>query len=359
VGGTQVAYVVLPWVAWWDASTNCTEPDAPTIPQVASPSTLASDAGAQLVSPLSQAQIATIVDPSLNGWFALNGAEINDNGCAPLGNGLDNATLGSAAYVLQRAFNNAGVIETDPNAPKCAAAVDLVPTFVVPSAVNQGDVVEFDGSKTDSTLIVPNAGYAWDFGDGTTATGPSVVHSYATGGTYSVKLTVTDRGGNVRSLTQTIVVLGADGLPVPPATTPTGTGPGGGTPGTGAPGGGQTNSPALQVRLQLLPQGLRSVLRLGVAVQVRSNQAANGITRVSISRATARRAHIKAGRGPSVVIGVGTVSGIKDGTVTLHLRLSRVMRTKLKHLRHLTLTVRLALVAAGGHHLAIVAAGRY
>jgi hypothetical protein len=261
---------------------------------------------------------------------------------------------------LQREFNNAGVIESEPNTYfGCAPNVLLAPTFVVPSDVNQGDVVQFDGSTTASTLIVPNAGYAWDFGDGTTATGPSVVHSYATGGTYSVKLTVTDRGGNIRSLTQTIIVLGANGLPVPPGSTPTGTGPGGGTPGTGTPGGGQANSPALQVRLQLLPQGFRSVLRLGVAVRVSSNQAANGITRVSITRAAARRAHIKAGRGPSVVIGVGTVSGIKDGTVTLHLRLSRAMSTKLKRLRHLALTVRLSLVAAGGHHLAIVAAGRY
>ena len=59
------------------------------------------------------------------------------------------------------------------------------------------------------------------------------------------------------------------------------------------------------------------------------------------------------------MIGRGTVSRIKNGTVNLHLRLSRVTAAKLKHLGHVTLTLRLALVAAGGVHLTIDAAGRY
>ena len=34
--------------------------------------------------------------------------------------------------------------------------------------------------------------YAWDFGDGNTGTGASVMHTYATTGTYNVSLTITD-----------------------------------------------------------------------------------------------------------------------------------------------------------------------
>jgi hypothetical protein len=347
VGGTEVSYLVQPWTASWTASTGCDDPGINPIKPNPSAQELATDVGIRLVSPLSQAHIATIVNPRLNGWFALGGAEVNDNGCVPLGdpgNKLDSAAVGSSPqnpYLLQREFNNAGVIESDPNALACTPAVALWPTFVVPSAVNEGDVVALDGSTTISSLIVPKAGYVWDFGDGTTAVGPSVEHSFAKGGAYSVKLTVTDRGGNVSSLSQTIEVLGSSGQSVPPPVTkpPSGSG--------------------LQVHLQLMPQGLRGMLRAGVGIRVSCNEPADGIVTLSIPRAAARRAHIKARRGPSVVIGRGTLSGIKDGTVSLHLRLSRVMIRKLKHLRHVTMTVRLALVARSGDHLAIDAAGRY
>src|SRR5205823_5047526 len=156
-----------------------------------------------------------------------------------------------------------------------------------PSDINQGDVVQFDGSTTDSTLIVPRAGYQWNFGDGTTATGPSVVHSYAKGGTYTVTLTVTDRGDNVKTLSQTIQVLGDNVLPVP---APTNT-----TPGAGG-GSGSSSHTALSVHLQLLPQSLKSVLHNGIAVRVRSNNPANGIATVWVTRASAKKAHIKVGK---------------------------------------------------------------
>ncbi len=337
--GTQVAYVVQPWTAL----TGCDEPKLPPLPANPTAVQLATAMGVRIVNPLSQGHIAALVNPFLNGWYATSGAEITDNGgCQPLGPQLDTVTVGKNGYVLQREFSNAGVIESDPNAPACAPLVDLTPAFVIPSAVNPGDVVEFDGSTTRSSLIVPNANYLWDFGDGTNAVGPSVVHSYVKGGAYTVKLTVTDRGGNVAALSQTVTVLGATGQ--------TGTGSTGTTP--------QAKS-RLHAYLQLLPQGLRAMLRRGLAARVTSNEQANGIVTLSISRGAARRAHIKAGRGSSVVIGRGTVSGIKAGSMNLHLRLTGEMATKLSRLAHVAMTVRLALVASGGDHLAIIAAGRY
>ena len=111
-----------------------------------------------MVSPLSQGQLAAITDPALSAWYALDGSEINDNGCIGFPKSLDQVTVGASGqnpYCLQREFNNAGAIASDPNAPKCAPLVDLAPTFVVPSPIDAGDIVAFDGSVTDSTLLIP------------------------------------------------------------------------------------------------------------------------------------------------------------------------------------------------------------
>jgi hypothetical protein len=282
----------------------------------------------------------------LSARSARYGSEINDNGCIPLTGTLDDVTINGDAYVLQREFNNAGAIETDPNALPCTGWVELNPTFVVPGPVEPGDNVLFDGSVTASTLMVHNGDYQWNFGDGATGTGPSVYHQYTQPGSYQVKLTVTDRGGNTASITQTIQVLGSNGQPatsLPTSPTNVTSGPG----------------PALSIRVQMLPQSLKAALANGIAVRVSSNKAANGIATVSISRAIAKRAHIKIGRAATVRIGLGTVSSITNGTVTLHLHLSRATAKKLAHLGHVTMTIRLALVAAGGQHYAIDAAGHY
>jgi PKD domain len=333
VDGSLFDYVVQPWTP----QTGCDEPDAPQIPTGAiDPVTLRTDEGARLVSPLSQAQMAAIVNPDMDGWFAADGSEINDNGCEPLGLELDKVTVGASSqnpYLLQREFNNGGVIVDNPFTLACAPNVVLEPSFVLPSAADAGDVVKFDGSKSPSMLLVPAADYRWSFGDGTSAVGPSVTHSYAHGGFYAVTLTLTDRGGNIRSLTQTIEVLGSGGHVI--------------------------STGRMHVALQLLPQSLRSVLQHGLAVRVSSNEPADGIATLSITRSEARRAHLRAGRGPGVVIGRGTVAQIKDGTVTLHLRLSHGVAAKLGRLRDVTLTIRLVLRAANGDHSAIDVAGRY
>jgi PKD domain len=340
VGGAKYAYVVLPWTTY----TGCDETNLPALPSHPTARQVAIDAGSRLVSPLSQGQIAAIVNPWMNAWFASDGSEINDNDlCGPEGDPVDAATVGASGqnpYYLQREFNNAGVIQSDPNGPPCSLEVALSATFVPPSAVNPGDEVQFDGSTTVSSLIVPRANYRWNFGDGTTSIGPSVVHLYAKGGSYTVLLTVTDRGGTVSTFRRPVVVLGPKGQPGGPA-------PGGPT------------SKGVLVRLKLIPQGLRAMLRAGLAVRITSNVRSDGILTLSLSRAQARRAHLRAGPGPAVVVGRGTISGVKAGTVTLHLRFSRAIAARLRRLGHVTLTVRLALFAAGGKHIAVDVAGRY
>jgi PKD repeat protein len=61
----------------------------------------------------------------------------------------------------------------------------------------------FDGSTStdpDGTI----ASHAWDFGDGTSGTGPSPSHAYATPGSYDVTLTTTDDGGAMDAATHTV-----------------------------------------------------------------------------------------------------------------------------------------------------------
>ena len=66
---------------------------------------------------------------------------------------------------------------------------------------------DLTSTSTDSDGTI--ASYAWDFGDSTpvdTTTGATVGHDYTTGGTYSVKLTVTDNDGATDTVTKSISV---------------------------------------------------------------------------------------------------------------------------------------------------------
>ena len=57
--------------------------------------------------------------------------------------------------------------------------------------------------------------YAFDFGDGTTTTGtstPTATHTYSVGGTYAVKVTITDTAGLSSSATQSVTVTNAPGF---------------------------------------------------------------------------------------------------------------------------------------------------
>ncbi|WP_366180469.1 PKD domain-containing protein [Actinomyces timonensis] len=68
-----------------------------------------------------------------------------------------------------------------------------------------GMAVTADGSESvDSDGTIES--YEWDFGDGKTATGANVTHTYTEPGTYTVTLTVTDNAGARQTTTQSITV---------------------------------------------------------------------------------------------------------------------------------------------------------
>jgi hypothetical protein len=60
-----------------------------------------------------------------------------------------------------------------------------------------GHPIMFDGSRStdpDGTIVA----YSWDFGDGSSETGPSPVHAYSTSGVFEINLCVRDDQGNDR-----------------------------------------------------------------------------------------------------------------------------------------------------------------
>ncbi len=89
-----------------------------------------------------------------------------------------------------------------------APVVNKVPTAVVSATPTSGTsplVASFDGSaSTDSDGTI--ASYIWNFGDGSTASGPKASHTYTTKATFNATLTVTDNKGASNTSSTTISV---------------------------------------------------------------------------------------------------------------------------------------------------------
>jgi PKD repeat protein len=110
---------------------------------------------------------------------------------------------------------------------------DVVPhaTLSGPSAGTAGTALAFTGGATDSPVdTAAGFTYAWAFGDGTTSAQQNPGHTYASAGTYTVTLTVTDQGGLTGSAATTLQVA-APTTPAAPAASagPNESGPEGGT----------------------------------------------------------------------------------------------------------------------------------
>ena len=87
------------------------------------------------------------------------------------------------------------------------------------STVNQDPTARISGSCTDLTCSLSGStstdpdgtivSYAWDFGDGATATGASPgAHTYDVADTYTVTLKVTDNQGGTHTTTRSVTVAG-------------------------------------------------------------------------------------------------------------------------------------------------------
>jgi PKD repeat protein len=71
--------------------------------------------------------------------------------------------------------------------------------------VSSGGNVFFTNTSTGS---YSTSGYAWNFGDGFTGTGPNPTHMYSNGGTHYIKFTVTNNAACIDTVTQAINITG-------------------------------------------------------------------------------------------------------------------------------------------------------
>ena len=101
-----------------------------------------------------------------------------------------------------------------------AAPPGNIPPMAVitaPPAAAIGMEVIFDASTStdpDGTIV----SYDWDFGDTMVSTGVSTTHTYATEGTFTITLTVTDDAGATNStMTDIIITAAAPPVNIPPA----------------------------------------------------------------------------------------------------------------------------------------------
>jgi PKD repeat protein len=155
----------------------------------------------------------TITDPLGDGWWNLNNGNENGDQCNSTTNNSKafTPTLGGTAgsgtlynqlinghqYYIQSEWSNGDIDCTMKPTPGV-----LTPAFTAPVRP-AGTAIPFDPSPTTSAHTITS--YQWDFGDGTTAFGPSPSHAYATTGSYPVKLTVTDDRGQTTSVTQNAI----------------------------------------------------------------------------------------------------------------------------------------------------------
>lgn len=129
------------------------------------------------------------------------------------------ATLSAAGHSAQGTrvavdpTGNAAAVWVDQDTGLMTAEYDGTPpslTATVPPSGDAGAAVSMSASATDD-WSAPSV--AWDFGDGGTATGPDVSHTYNSGGAFHVTATATDAAGNTATKMATITIAAA---PLPP-----------------------------------------------------------------------------------------------------------------------------------------------
>ena len=130
-----------------------------------------------------------------------------DFGDGNLDSGLsaEHTYASSGSYIVAVTASDAFDRSVSTSATVTVNAIDLpTPDFTVsPGGPRVGEPVFFTATSTSPVPIVSSD---WDFGDGATASGGNVAHTFSAAGAYTVILTVTDQLGRQATTSKTVTV---------------------------------------------------------------------------------------------------------------------------------------------------------
>ncbi len=113
----------------------------------------------------------------------------------------------AGTYTVSLTVTDDGGATDTKTGPVTVKAANVKPTAAFTSSTTENVASLNAGTSTDPDGTI--ASYAWDFGDGTAdGSGATTTHSFATNGTYQVKLTVTDNDGATDTLTKPVTITG-------------------------------------------------------------------------------------------------------------------------------------------------------
>ena len=123
------------------------------------------------------------------------------------------AFAGEGGYTVTLAVTDDDGATTSTSRTITVSGENIVPTADFTSSCT-GLVCDFTDRSADPDGDV--VGWSWTFGDGATSTARNPSRTYASEGTYDVKLTVTDNGGATQEHTTSVTVVSAPPPPPPP-----------------------------------------------------------------------------------------------------------------------------------------------
>ncbi|MFB6286492.1 MAG: PKD domain-containing protein [Candidatus Bipolaricaulia bacterium] len=143
--------------------------------------------------------------------FKVSGKQISDGGFLELrvratGNPGDSTNLQLSLRTLNDPDGNAISHSIQNGTFQVTSTQALKADFSFePTSPNVGQQIQFTDQSSGGGTI---ESWQWDFDDGSTSSNQNPTHTYSSGGTYSVKLTVEDDRGNTDSVTKQVPVGG-------------------------------------------------------------------------------------------------------------------------------------------------------